>query len=238
MARPSVPAETWRVLPVLDVLLQATGEGNLVELLLPRLRRLIPSDSIVWSLRRSDTWTVRTDPDRLLGTDQRDRLIRSGAADPLLRRVRTAAGPAIRRSDVQPDAEYRNSPLFPAVFPVLHQLAFGFDAGGGRAGYLLFNRSGADFTPAELLLAEVIRPRLEVAIGRFAPGIQLQRITERETAVLDLVVQGLTNRQIASQLGISPRTVGKHLEHSYAKLGQPCRVGAAMHWRAVSPPGP
>lgn len=234
MARRPAPVETWRVLPVFDVLLQATDEGTLVEVLLPRLRRLIRSDSIVWALRRRQTWAVLTHPEGLLSDDQRDRFIRFGAIDPLLCRVRNGAGPATRRSDVQSDADYRNSPLYPGVFPQLRQLSFGFNAGGGRSGYLLINRSGADFTPAELLLAEIVRPRLEIAIGRFAPRTHPQRITERETAVLDLVVQGLTNRQIATRLGISPRTVGKHLEHSYAKLNEPCRVGAAMHWQAVA----
>jgi non-specific serine/threonine protein kinase len=44
-------------------------------------------------------------------------------------------------------------------------------------------------------------------------------LTERERQVATLVADGLTNRQIASALALSRRTVGTHLEHMFAKLG-------------------
>jgi FixJ family two-component response regulator len=44
-------------------------------------------------------------------------------------------------------------------------------------------------------------------------------LTERERQVLDLIMQGLHNRQIASQLGISPRTVEVHKARVMEKLG-------------------
>lgn len=44
-------------------------------------------------------------------------------------------------------------------------------------------------------------------------------LTERERQVLDLVMQGLHNRQIAAQLGISPRTVEVHKARVMEKLG-------------------
>jgi FixJ family two-component response regulator len=44
-------------------------------------------------------------------------------------------------------------------------------------------------------------------------------LTERERQVLDLVLQGLHNRQIAAQLGISPRTVEVHKARVMEKLG-------------------
>ncbi|MFN0318294.1 MAG: response regulator transcription factor [Burkholderiales bacterium] len=46
----------------------------------------------------------------------------------------------------------------------------------------------------------------------------LLRLTEREREVIDLVVQGQHNREIAEQLGISPRTVEVHKARAMDKL--------------------
>ncbi|MDQ5851927.1 MAG: tetratricopeptide repeat protein, partial [Chloroflexota bacterium] len=51
-------------------------------------------------------------------------------------------------------------------------------------------------------------------------------LTAREVDVLRLVAQGLTNQEVADQLIISPRTIEKHLESIYAKLGVPSRTAA------------
>lgn len=53
-------------------------------------------------------------------------------------------------------------------------------------------------------------------------------LTARESDVLGLLAQGLANKGIARQLGISPKTVGNHVEHIYTKLGVSNRAGAAM----------
>ena len=47
--------------------------------------------------------------------------------------------------------------------------------------------------------------------------------------MLELVALGLTNTQIALELALSQRTVAKHLEHIYAKLGVANRT-AAVAW--------
>jgi DNA-binding CsgD family transcriptional regulator len=51
-------------------------------------------------------------------------------------------------------------------------------------------------------------------------------LTPREREILALVAEGHTNAQIARTLWISPATVGKHLENSYAKLGVASRTAA------------
>ena len=53
-------------------------------------------------------------------------------------------------------------------------------------------------------------------------------LTARESDVLGLLAEGLPNKAIARQLGISPKTVGNHVEHIYAKLGVSNRAAAAM----------
>jgi DNA-binding NarL/FixJ family response regulator len=56
-------------------------------------------------------------------------------------------------------------------------------------------------------------------------------LTDREVQVLRLVVEGKTNSEIGLALGISEKTVEKHLEGVYTKLGAASRVEAAV--RAV-----
>ena len=53
-------------------------------------------------------------------------------------------------------------------------------------------------------------------------------LTEREVDVLRLIARGHVNKQVAAELGISPKTVGHHVEHIYAKAGVRTRAGAAL----------
>lgn len=52
-------------------------------------------------------------------------------------------------------------------------------------------------------------------------------LTPREAEVLSWLAKGKTNRDIGDILGMSPRTVNKHLEHIYQKLGVETRTAAA-----------
>jgi DNA-binding NarL/FixJ family response regulator len=54
----------------------------------------------------------------------------------------------------------------------------------------------------------------------------LEPLTERETEVLQLIAQGLANKQIASLLNISPHTVKYHISSIYNKLGAANRTEA------------
>ena len=53
-------------------------------------------------------------------------------------------------------------------------------------------------------------------------------LTEREIDVLRLIARGRANKQVAAVLGISAKTVGRHVEHIYAKAGVTTRAGAAL----------
>lgn len=53
-------------------------------------------------------------------------------------------------------------------------------------------------------------------------------LTEREVDVLRLIARGRTNKQAAGDLGISPKTVGTHIEHIYAKAGITTRAAATL----------
>lgn len=64
------------------------------------------------------------------------------------------------------------------------------------------------------------------------PKGELEQLTERERQVLALLAQGMTNKEIAATLMISPNTVKRHLKAIFAKLG--IRTRAAAVTRALS----
>jgi len=53
-------------------------------------------------------------------------------------------------------------------------------------------------------------------------------LTDREVEVLRLLARGLSNKQVARELTLSPKTVGRHIEHIYAKAGVSTRAGATL----------
>jgi DNA-binding CsgD family transcriptional regulator len=55
--------------------------------------------------------------------------------------------------------------------------------------------------------------------GRVPPALRVAGVTDREMDVLDLVGERLSNREIATRLYLSPRTVEKHVERLLAKTG-------------------
>jgi len=107
-------------------------------------------------------------------------------------------------------------------------------------------RSGPDFPVRGLQLAGELQPVLGAIYAlrdRMSPhqpgppwpcdadtGIP---VTSRELAVLDLMADGLIAAAIARQLGISPRTVSKHIENIYRKLGTHDRTSAVLRGQAM-----
>src|SRR5258708_38396478 len=53
-------------------------------------------------------------------------------------------------------------------------------------------------------------------------------LSEREIEVLRLIARGLSTRQIAQSLVISPKTADHHIQHIYNKIGVSTRAGATL----------
>jgi DNA-binding NarL/FixJ family response regulator len=74
--------------------------------------------------------------------------------------------------------------------------------------------------------------RSDAAASAYDEGsrsVSHSRLTERETQVLRLIVEGNTNREIATTLVLSPRTVERHIANVYAKLGARNRAGVTAY---------
>ncbi|MGW0575354.1 ATP-binding protein [Streptomyces sp. NPDC002920] len=71
-----------------------------------------------------------------------------------------------------------------------------------------------------------------------APATAPSPLTRREGEVARQVAQGMSNRQIAAELVLSPRTVDSHVENILAKLGFSSRAQIAAWWAANQVPTP
>ena len=102
---------------------------------------------------------------------------------------------------------------------------------GGARGYVVKTVEPVD-------LPDVVRKALSG--GPFAvwgaveqphatPGTAETALSDRETAVLEAVARGLSNREIGRQLWISEQTVKFHLRNIYRKLGISSRTEAARY---------
>ncbi len=81
---------------------------------------------------------------------------------------------------------------------------------------------------AGALDAAMVRAVAEAA-GQRRPDIEHPAgLTEREVEVLGLLARGLQTKQIARELHISPKTVDRHIQNSYRKVGVSSRAAATL----------
>jgi DNA-binding CsgD family transcriptional regulator len=216
--------------------------------LLDSLHRVLPSDYV--SLN-----DVGPSPDQIVTMMQPDvpelvsRWAEHAHENPLLRYyLDTADGRANRFSDVMAQDDLHELALYREVYAPLgveYQMAFTLPASSDRVLAIALSRRGRDYSDAERDFANEARPFLiqaylnaiaydalfaragEETATPLVDSLQAAGLTGREAEVLRLVALGRSNHHIAAELGISDRTVGKHLEHSFRKLGVGDRSTAA-----------
>ena len=106
----------------------------------------------------------------------------------------------------------------------------------GAVGFLLKECSIDELCRSVRMIAAgeiAVDPRLA---GALLKGVEAQRaagrsqsLSEREVEVIRLIAIGLTNRQIASQLKLSEKTIKNHVSHIFRKLKITARTQAAIH---------
>ncbi len=107
----------------------------------------------------------------------------------------------------------------------------------GAAGYLLKQIRGHDLVDAiervaagQSLLDPAVTARVLERLRRPPePDDRLSRLTDQERKILDLIAEGLTNRQIAERIFLAEKTVKNYVSNILAKLGMERRTEAAVY---------
>lgn len=173
---------------------------------------------------------------------------------PLVRFPTCAPSGGVHRiTDSMPEAAFRRTPLYADYYAQVgldHALALPLHVDARLLVSFVLNRTARNFSDRERALLELVRPHLSTLYWQSFSLEQAQRVvasdetppvdahdspanliaalTPREREVLGWVAAGKTNTQIAAILGTMPRTVAKHLERIYEKLGVETRTAAAM----------
>lgn len=149
--------------------------------------------------------------------------------------MRTADPQAYRLSDLQRDSIFQRSDLYNEFYRALglrHEISAFFPLGDG-IGAVGLDRHSRDFSDRERELVSLLAPHLRQVCRRILPVLEQRSrgvpasLTARERDVAIRAAAGETNREIAVALGISARTVQKHLEHVYEKIGTRNRTATA-----------
>ena len=106
----------------------------------------------------------------------------------------------------------------------------------GAAGYLLKQIKGTDLVDAVRRVASgqsLLDPEITTRVlERLRRGPEederLARLTEQERKILDLIAEGLTNRQIAERMFLAEKTVKNYVSNLLTKLGMERRTEAAV----------
>lgn len=180
---------------------------------------------------------------------------------PLIRHFLGHPGPGvIGVSDLMSRREWRANAVYREAHRHLgigDQLAMVFSLEDGNAHAVTLGRPGPSFARRHSELLHMIEPHVRAAVRRSIAAPDAYRVlharrrsvcwtvrsgpaiatkaapalTGREREILALVAAGLANQQIGRRLGLAPRTVDKHLENAFGKLGAHSRVEALINWR-------
>lgn len=209
------------------------------------LPRFVPSEITTLSVcdLQKKTRSVISSPEAAISGDDRASFNRFFNAHPLvLYHSSTPGGGASRISDLPAGSGFRESALYNEYYRRIridHVIAVPLMVEHGCLVSFVLNRSKQDFSDRERGFLDLIREPLSAlyrnlfARERGRSGIAQLPITLREQDVMTWVAAGKTDREIASILEMSTRTVQKHLQHVYEKLGVETRTAAVM--RAMEP---
>jgi DNA-binding CsgD family transcriptional regulator len=221
----------------------ATTSDDLADAVLAATHTVVGADSTaVTQVGRPDA-LVRSWPSGLLSTE---RLLAFEALNgdepwPLATHTRTGSGYPLRSSDFYSQRQYRRLAIYGELFRSLevdYQAAFSVPVEGDLRLCVVVDRKGRDFSDTELdrlaALWRILSACRPHAVGRPWPPDAARRrlapLTPRQADVLSLVAEGQSNDQVGRRLGISSRTVNKHLEHVYERIGACNRTEAARRW--------
>lgn len=143
--------------------------------------------------------------------------------------------PGVKGLEIAKELQSINSPVKILVLSTYDDKQFIFGLlGNGAAGYLTKEEVPETIVEAVRGVARGekgwVSRRVAAIMSAWtqADDISSKNLTPRELDVLKWVVKGKTNQEIGMELGISQKTVEKHLESVFAKLKVTSRVEAAV----------
>jgi DNA-binding NarL/FixJ family response regulator len=105
----------------------------------------------------------------------------------------------------------------------------------GARGYLLKGISARELATAvraiaggEVWISPVLAVRMLAELGGDLPANPMSELTPRETDILQLVAQGLTNREIGERLSLAEKTIKHYMTNVLGKLHVRSRLAAAL----------
>jgi len=213
------------------------------------LQRLVASELTTLSICHlsSGRRTVHGDAAGSIGPAERECFDRHFGEHPLVQVHGVQRHAHVHRiSDSLSPQAFQRSPLYADYYRRIGidcVLAMPVHQSDGWLVSWVLNRRAHDFSDREAALLDQVRAPLARFfqrtdwMDRLAPVVRdtpppalsaLAPLTPREREVLRWVAAGKTDRDIAAILGSSVRTVHKHLQHIYTKLGVETRTAAVM----------
>jgi DNA-binding CsgD family transcriptional regulator len=174
----------------------------------------------------------------------RKRLMELVPTHPVYPHVARNPHAVIAISDVLTERQFQQTPLYCDIMrpmDVKHQLVVGLQVPHHVAGMTISR--DMEFTGGERALVQAVAPHLALAHSTYQTLATLRAaremeyqpeafaglgLTPSESEVVAWVVQGKRDQEIAQILGATTRTIQKHVQRIFAKLGVETRTAAAM----------
>ncbi len=223
--------------------------------MLDAVNRAVPSDYVSLNDVGPDPATTVAVTRPQLSAAELGQFAELAHENPLVRRyTETRDGRAYRFSDVVTRRELHSLRIYREFYSPLgieHQMAFTLPSQTDRILAVALSRRRRDFSDQERDLVDRARPfliqayqnavahQLARAGSSTDPAILLERLraaglTAREAEVVRLTALGASNRDVGAVLGITERTVAKHLERCFGKLGARNRSEASARVWAIA----
>jgi DNA-binding CsgD family transcriptional regulator len=221
------------------------------------LPRLVASEITSLSIcdLESGRRQVVATPAAAIGADDIAAFNRYFRVHPLVHYHAGLRGPGAHRiTDSLPFSHFRNSGLYNEYYRRIgidHAVALPVYVDDKTLVSFVLNRRRRDFSDRERDMLDLVGSGLSrlyakayamdharfllAAKGLNEPRLEALGVTPRETEVLRWLAGGKTDREIAALLSCSHRTVQKHLQRLYVKLGVETRTAAVMRALSTKP---
>jgi len=224
-------------------------------------RELVPCESASYNeLKPGAPPIVVADPVARPTVESLEIFDRFAGENPLIAHyMRTGDGQPVRFSDFLSRRRLHGLTLYDQLYRPMgieHQIAFVMPAPPGEVVGIALNRGRHDFTGEEAAMLDLLRVPLRACYERLVEREELTSLlsqyegrtdiagralalglSERQTEVMTGVIAGASNAEVGMTLGISRRTVEKHLQNIYLQLEVTSRTQAIGRLRATEPRG-